>query len=413
MQQHILIIGMVWPEPTTTAAGVRMLGLIELFQRENYRITFVSTAKRSSYSYPLEELCIATHTVVLNDASFDTLLLELSPQLVLFDRFITQEQFGWRVAQVLPNAVRILNTEDLHSLRQSRYDALQSNKQHTLFDWKTHPNCLREVASIYQCDITLVISKYEYTILIEQIGIPKELILYLPFLLDRKQHKDIQQLNEFHDRKHFVTIGNYKHLPNWKSLLYIKEKIWPLIREKDKTVAFHYYGAYQEDKVRNLHNEKEHFIYKGHCINAQEMLKSSRVCLAPLSFGAGLKGKFFDALLAGTPSITTPIGAEGIATSQDWSGYITEEPQDIAQKALLLYHNVSLWKEAQAKREHILASFYSLDFQEEFLRILVQLQQQNTLQVHRSNNIVGRILLQNQYSTSKYLSKWIALKNNR
>ena len=110
----LLIIGHTFPEPTTTAAGARMLQLIEMFQKNGYAVTFASTASISEKSLDFTALAIPTENLTLNDPSFDVFVSDLRPSIVLFDRFITEEQFGWRVAEFCPAALRVLDTEDLH-----------------------------------------------------------------------------------------------------------------------------------------------------------------------------------------------------------------------------------------------------------------------------------------------------------
>ena len=104
----LLIIGQTFPEPTTTAAGGRMLQLIEMFISHGYAITFASSASSSEKSFNLDSLGVATQQITINDSSFDDFVRQLNPTLVLFDRFITEEQFAWRVTQSCPKALKIL-----------------------------------------------------------------------------------------------------------------------------------------------------------------------------------------------------------------------------------------------------------------------------------------------------------------
>ena len=83
-----------------------MLQLLKAFQEQPYQITFVSTAKQTPLSLDLESMNIQTHSIRINDASFDELMIQLQPDIVIFDRFMIEEQFGWRVAQQIPNAIR-------------------------------------------------------------------------------------------------------------------------------------------------------------------------------------------------------------------------------------------------------------------------------------------------------------------
>ena len=127
--KKLLIIGNVWPEPNSTAAGQRMLQLVDFFLNQKYSITFASTATTSEYSYDFDLHQIKSISIVLNDASFDDFILQENPNIVLFDRFITEEQFGWRIEKNCPNTIRILDSEDLHFLREARAKAYKKKEK--------------------------------------------------------------------------------------------------------------------------------------------------------------------------------------------------------------------------------------------------------------------------------------------
>ena len=164
MKKNLLIIGFVWPEPKSSAAGGRMMQLIETFQSNNYTITFASACAKTNNAFNLESIGVSQKSIALNSGTFDDFIKELNPNIVLFDRFMTEEQFGWRVSEHTPNALRILDTEDLHGLRKGRQQAFKEN---TPFD-KTYlfsDTTKREIASIYRSDLSLIISEAEMEIL--------------------------------------------------------------------------------------------------------------------------------------------------------------------------------------------------------------------------------------------------------
>ncbi len=344
--KNLLIIGFVWPEPTSTAAGSRMLQLIEAFQHKNYKITFACAASKTNNSYNLEELNIQTIEIKLNNSSFDSFIVDLNPNIVLFDRFLIEEQFGWRIAENCPNSIRILDTEDLHFLRNARQIAYKNNTEVSL-DLLINDLTKRELASIYRCDLTLIISKYEMNLLKKTFKVDKSLLQYAPFLLDSLNVELLNSYPTFYDRNHFMTIGNFKHEPNWNAVVHLKTNIWPLIKQKLPDAKMLVYGAYATEKVYQLNNEKEDFLIKGWVKNSNEVFKSAKVCLAPLQFGAGLKGKLIEAMQYGTPSITSTIGSEAMHNKLPWNGFITDDPKEFALNAIELYTNENLWLNAQ------------------------------------------------------------------
>ena len=162
---QLLIIGMVWPEPKSSAAGTRMLQLISLFQEQNYEVTFASAAQESDFSYNLKSIGVKTQKIKLNCASFDEFVRYLNPEIVLFDRYIIEEQFGWRILENCPNSIRILDSEDLHCLRLERQNAIKKNLKFEISDLLVSDFAKREIASIYRCDLTLIVSEFEMEIL--------------------------------------------------------------------------------------------------------------------------------------------------------------------------------------------------------------------------------------------------------
>lgn len=404
---QVLIIGKVWPEPNSSAAGTRMMQLIDLFNGNNASIVFCSTAKETPFQEDISKLSVDCKFIQLNDDSFDTFIKELDPSLVVFDRFMTEEQFGWRVLEECPNALRVLNTEDLHFLRLTRQEAIKKNIE---FDKPQLLNdtCYREVASIYRCDLTLLVSEFEKDLLESMFNVSPKLLYYLPLFAD-----DIKAtINSYADRKDFMFIGNFWHEPNWDAVRYLKESIWPLIRKNLPKAQLHVYGAYAGEKVQNLHNPKEGFIVHGRAEDACLVTEKVRVSLAPLRFGAGIKGKLLEAMVCGTPSVTTKIGAESMQIDEGWAGRIEDDSYAFAKAAVDLYNNESDWKAAQQKGFEILEIRYQKkDFASQFSVKMKELAR--NIATHRTDHFISQLIQHHSMLSTKYMSKWIAEKNKQ
>lgn len=409
MQRRLLILGTVFPEPNSSAAGSRMLQLIELFQQHNWEITFVSAAAESEHAIDLSAFGVKQVSVKLNDSSFDDFVRELNPQMVLFDRFMTEEQFGWRVADNCPNAIRILDTEDLHCLRHARHEGLKQNREFQSSDL-FNESAKREIASIYRCDLSLIISAYEMGVLKTTFNVDEALLHYLPFMLDSVTEEDQKSWLAFEERQHFVTIGNFLHPPNWNAVQYLKTDIWPLIRKQLPEAEMHVYGAYCSDKHRQLHSEKDGFLIKGRVESAAEVISKARVLLAPLRFGAGLKGKLVEAMQCGTPSVTSSIGAEAMHGDLQWSGSIADSADDFAQAAFQLYTNKSAWEIAQQNGVEIINQVYPKE--EHGTAFIKRLEDvQANLETHRNQNFIGSMLMHHTMRSTEFMSRWIEAKN--
>lgn len=403
----LLIIGHTFPEPTTTAAGTRMMQLIELFQNEHYNVIFGSTANISERSVDLKSLGISVEMLALNNPSFDQFLKDINPSVVLFDRFVTEEQFGWRVAETCPKALRILDTEDLHFLRKARHDAFKKTGNAGKADLFTDAT-KRELASILRCDLSLIISEFEMTLLVDMFKISEELLYYLPFLV--AEIPELETLPPFNERRNFITIGNLLHAPNVDSVLHLKNAIWPKVKKAIPEANMHVYGNYASQQIRDLHNEQEGFYIEGWAPSVKEVMQGAKVCLAPLRFGAGLKGKLLDAMLNGLPAITTSMGAEGLYGEHKHNMCVCDTEDEIINQAIRLYTNEDQWKVIQETgvsvlKKRYVASIFAKDFTKRFLRLTKNLVQ------HRQQHFLGEILQYQGFQATKYLSKWIEEKN--
>ncbi|MFD2727335.1 glycosyltransferase family 4 protein [Hyunsoonleella rubra] len=408
-EKNLLIIGYVWPEPKSSAAGSRMLQLIEAFLLGGYDITFASPCAKTENAFDLNLIGVSQKSIALNNSSFDSFIKQLNPDVVLFDRFMMEEQFGWRVSENCPNALRVLDTEDLHCLRKGRHQALKDgipsgNKY--LFS----ETAKREIASIYRCDLSLIISEAEMELLQNDFKVDASLLMYLPFMLDYIDEAHIKSLPKFEERNHFITIGNFLHAPNFDTVLYLKQTIWPLIRKQLPNTELHIYGAYASEKVNQLHSEKQGFLIKGFTEDVNQVMQKAKVCLAPLRFGAGLKGKLVDAMQNGTPCIMSSIGAEGMFGEQVPNGFVRDEPEPFVKSAVELYWNNTLWTSFQNNGFKVINyRFQKKKYQHELLLKIREVL--HNLKSHREKNFVGQMLQYHLLKSSKYLSKWIEEKN--
>ncbi|MBC7745474.1 MAG: glycosyltransferase family 4 protein [Flavobacterium sp.] len=410
-QNQVLIIGSVWPEPKSSAAGIRMMELINLFGSKGWQVSFASPAADSLYATDLNAIEVNKIRIKINDSGFNEIVKNIKPSIVIFDRFIIEEQFGWRVSEVCPNALRILNTEDLHCLRRGRHKAVKELFQFKTEDLLNSNDAKREIASILRCDLSLVISRYEMRILQNLFKVSKNLLHYFPFISDKIIDTERISWPSFLKRQHFMTIGNFLHEPNLDSVLYLQRVIWPLIREQLPEAELHVFGAYPPAKVLLLNNPEEGFYIKGRIADAYAVMQNSRVCLAPLRFGAGLKGKLFEAMRCGTPSVTSHIGAEGMHHKLPWNGFIEDEPIKFAAKAVKLYTNELIWNNAQNNGVKIVNECFNKE--DILLNLINKLDEVRlNLKERRLKNFTGAMLMHHTMAGTKYMSRWIEAKNS-
>ena len=419
----VLVIGYVWPEPRSSAASGHVMQILETFLRQGWDITFSSPAGVGEHKADLLSMGIKEQPIELNNSSFDAFVSQLAPDIVLIDQFMMEEQFGWRVEKHCPDALRVLETSDLQSLRHARHqrlkDRLKASDDHNDFASLFAPALAqefalmadtelakREIAALLRCDLNLMISEVEIQLLVEHFSVPRSSVHWCPLMLD----PPTQAFAPFEDRAHFLSIGNFRHAPNWDAVLWMKTAIWPLIRQQLPGAQLHIYGAYTPPKATALHNPAQGFHVMNWAEDALQVMSAARICLAPLRFGAGIKGKIFDAMLCGTPNITTPTGAEGMSGDMPWAGEIAESAEAIAQAAVRLYQDKALWTRAQDAGVHLLDARYRQSVHGPALIDRLQHCRDNLLALRRQN-FIGGMLRHHQHKSTQYMSQWIEEKN--
>jgi hypothetical protein len=401
----------IWPEARSSAAGLRSWNLIDTFLNYGWHLTCASASKPNLFSALIAQKGVATVTVQQNSSCFDDWIGQLKPDYVIFDRFVTEEQFGWRVEEQCPDAIRIVDSQDLHFLRRAREQAIASggsiegvkNCQMSLFT----DTAFREIASFLRSDCTLLLSDFEKNLMVKTFNLDPNLF-YLSRFHYESHHLDPPK--EFSERSEFMMIGNFRHRPNVDGLLWFYHSIWPKIRSQLPSVSVRIYGAYPSKEMLNLSHPEDGFYVEGSVQNHFDVLRNSRVNLAPLRFGAGIKGKISDGWWAGTPNVTTSIGAEGMHEDLPWGGEIALNEGDFTAKAVRLYSDESFWKRCQSNGYTILNSLYQKSTNEaNLMNWFIDLR--NNFVTRRSKNLMGSILRFHRHRSTKYFSKWIEEKN--
>lgn len=397
-----LFIGKTWPEPGSSAAGGRTLELLRTFRGAGWPTTFATAAAASPFAADPEALGIDCHSIAVNDSGFDVWVRALEPELVVFDRFMTEEQFGWRVAANCPEAMRVIDTSDLHALREARRIRLGTKNELDLFN----TIALREVGAIFRSDLSLVISEYEIGLLEREFQVPSAQLAYLPLMLPEPDEK----APGFDLRAHFAMIGNYLHEPNWDAVQWCCREIWPLIRAKLPTAELHVFGAYEPAKARRFQREGNGIFIRGRAGDARATLARYRVNLAPLRFGAGQKGKVADGFLSGTPTVVTPIAAESMNGPIEWGCPIAADARGFAETAVTVHEDRDIWERVRRQGFAIARQRLGADIWRP--RLIERLERLAAVgPVERGRHFIGRLLRYHWYRSTEFMSRWIEEKN--
>ena len=447
----LMLSSTLLPEPNASAAGVRSASILNhfanistlnnhesLFHSVHYGCGVPLPEKIPSYDimYPNLKNVSFHHIPPNRETTMKQFLLEdpsmINLRAVIFDRFFSEEAYSFHFHRHKPDVLRVVDMQDMHSLRAHRQSIVEnhsdSEKSSLLSSIQkvisSHPRLelthhdvkgkkdvnstlLRELASIHRSDLTLVCSPHELTSLRDEYGIPSHKLALASFFESVSNEK----YPTFHERRDFVTLGGFKHPPNIDQVKVLKYDIWPKILKEIPNANLYVYGAYPPQSILQLHDEQYGFHIKGYAESLEEILSFSKVMLAPLRYGAGIKGKIVDSWRFGCPVITTPVGSEGMTSDNNgqWGGSIAFDSDSFVQSAIDVYTNESKWTSSQRKGKDLLERLFNAETNFKDLNGSIAYAIKS-LQERRERDYFSALLWQQQTRSTEYFSKWIEQK---
>lgn len=248
-----------------------------------------------------------------------------------------------------PQSRVIFHAPDLYFLRESRQAALQGCSESRARAEQTR---VRELSMMRKSDLVVVVSDAEAPIL--QKELPETPVSVFPALYVPVKDSPAP----FNHRRNIFFLGGFAHTPNVGAVEWFANHIWPLVHAKLPDVEFHIIGAEAPPEVLKL-NALPGIRVVGFVDDLDPVLSSMRVGVAPLLFGAGIKGKVGMTLGAGVPCICTGIAAEGMHMRDRVHALIENEPAPFAEAVIELYTNEKLWSEISKNGQDLISHLFS------------------------------------------------------
>lgn len=335
-KERILIIDSYVPLYDKESGCVRLFEILKILQNLNYHIIFLP-----DNGYPEEP-----YTSTLQSMGIEVLYgtpKQPDMQALLIDR-ISLADVIWLCRPELcekyldlirfySKAPVIYDTIDLHFLRIKRQQQFLSEEyQNTNWTWETYQKL--EVKFAQESNATLVVTEAEKQTL-NQLNVNN--VWVIPNI--HYPHKPF--LTSFEQRSGLLFIGSYNHPPNIDSVMWLCQEIMPIVWRSHPEIKVTLLGSNLKDEVKAL--ETEQVIVKGYVEDVEPYFIANRVFVAPLRFGAGMKGKIGQSMSYGLPTVTTTIGAEGMGLKNGYDVLIADQPEILAQTIISLYENAALW----------------------------------------------------------------------
>jgi O-antigen biosynthesis protein len=422
-----LIFSTVWPEPSSSAAGVRQMQWIRYFLTRGFEVTLASPSKLkqpNEWGYVPFPPGVTLKSVPLNQseglegghATLKGWLQALNPKVVMFDRFLLEEQFGHAVYEACPASQVVIETQDVHFVRALREASLRTdlkwNPETPAQEWlgsKEREAVLREITSIQRVDHTFVVSSMEEKLLTHTFEISPARISWVPMLPDAILAGEVPKtVASFEEREGFCFVGNFRHAPNLEGLRWFRGEVWPRIRIRFPSAQVKIYGAYPSEEVMSWNKPQDGFRVMGHAEHLSEVFKSARVNLAPLNFGAGVKGKVLEAIAYQVPTVGTDLAFEGAFGEDDAAskipGLSANTSQTFAEACIALHEDATLWTRMQTRARDRLAEM-TIEASEKKI--------DRALGLPGTPTVLAQVLRQETLNYRKFFARWIEAKNAR
>ncbi len=359
---RILVIDWTIPRPDRDSGSVRMVAILRILREAGFQITFAARdlSFDSHYAPQLERMGIE----VLRRDYVGAVRQYLEQwggcfAYVVISRRDTAKLHLEVVRELCPGATLIFDTVDLHFVRETRERALQSDGG---LDDVAERSRKEELAMVRQADVTVVVSAEERALL--HAAAPGRKVTVVSNI-----HEPQPTSRPFQDRTGILFIGYFLHKPNVDGVLWFVREVMPLLAADDgEDFTLHVVGSDPPKEVRALAADRVQI--HGFVADVIPLFDACRLSIAPLRYGAGVKGKIGQSLALGVPCVMTSIAAEGMGIVDGASGLIADTPAELARKVRQLYGDAQLWETLRRGGIDLIESSLSIETARRELRDL-------------------------------------------
>ncbi len=333
--KNILVIDHYVPTFDRDSGSYRMYNILKILSELGHNVTFIgdNLAKMEPYTSILQQMGIEViYRPYIN--SIDEYLKNNGKffDIVILSRAHIAEKHFTSVRKYCNNARIVFDTVDLQFLREMRRAKVEGNERVKKMAEKLKDLELRLAKS---SDLTLVVSTYEKEILLKEDPSLKVEVL-------SNIHQINLPKNSFEERRDIMFLGGFTHPPNVDAVKWFVEDILPEIKKQLPDVKFYIVGSNPPREILSLNSEE--IVVTGYVSDLKPYFETIRVFVAPLRYGAGVKGKIGEAMAHGLPVVTTSIGAEGMGLVNGENALIVDNPEEFAEMVVKVYKDKELWE---------------------------------------------------------------------
>ncbi len=360
-KKNILVIDHHLPMFDKDAGSVRMFHILDIFRQLGHRVTFVpdNLANIPPYGQELQKRGIE----IIYQPYFKKVrdfLISRGPEFdaVVLSRCDFARKHIADTRLYAPQSRIIFDTVDLHFVRTDREAQITSNSETRE---KARQQEKLEYNLIEQADETWVVSSVEQKLLHN--ARPDQSIEIVPTIAEVSGSN-----TPFTLRRDWLFIGGFQHRPNIDAVLFFVKEIYPLVSEHLRDAKFYIIGDKAPPEILALATER--IIVAGLQRDVRPFFESVKLSVAPLRFGAGIKGKINQSMGFGVPVVATSLAVEGMPLTNREDILVADEPEDFAQALIELYESEQLWNRLSDNGIKKTRELYSVEAAREKLKFL-------------------------------------------
>lgn len=350
--------------PDQDSGSMRMQNLLLILQELGFHVTFVPANLQSvsPYTQRMQDLgieCLHHPYFPSIEHFFETRAPEFD--LVILSRAAIANAVLPFCREYIPNTPVIFDTVDLHFLREQREAVFYQDEVKSR---KAVEREALELKLIAESDAAIVVSPVERAVLKRKL--PAQHVAIVSNIHAARQGA----VPSFESRRDFLFIGGFEHTPNVDAMLWFCGEILPLVLKKLPAAKFHIIGSKMPDTVRSF--ASDHVITHGYVADVTPFFDSCLLSVAPLRWGAGVKGKINQSMSFGVPVVSTSIGAEGMYLAHEKNFLLADNPADFAQQIIRLHRDPQLWGTLSEKSLENITTHFSIAAAKRNLEILLR-----------------------------------------
>ena len=370
--KNVLIIDEIIPEFNKDSGSRRLTEIIKLLLKNKVSVFLVADLKqykyKSDYIQKFKDLGVNVYQPSIDSkgdlVTIEGFIKQMAPKMDVawLHRPLIFDKYQALVKKANPKVKLVFDMVDFHYIRLLREYEL--NKDEAL-KAEAEKFLKIELQNCKNADVVIAISTTDKVLLKQHFNTDEKVVL----ISNIHQYIDkSEDFNSFENRKDLLFVGSFRHDPNTDAVKYLKQNVMPIVWQTLPEVTVNIIGSYITDDIKDL--ASSNFKLLGFVDDLNVVINNSKLFVAPLRFGAGIKGKIGQSLEHSLPLVTTDVGAEGFDFGNQKQIMIANNTEAIAQKVINLYTNKVLWDEASNSCKTILEPFSLKVTENQLLQII-------------------------------------------